>query len=153
MAFYTATVSATSNSSGGTDDTFVEILAAASSAIRIHRIEVGCGTAATDTQTLVKLSRATGAGATGTAYTPLKRDNTMRDSGSTVKVKNGTNAFTVGAGESILESNRVNTRGTYRWLPTVQGREIYVAAAAYFDVVINCPSNSIVHTVTVEWEE
>jgi len=151
MPEYTATVSATSNSSANTDDTFVEILAAAGSALKIKMVEVALGTAASDTVTTAKLLTNSAAGATGTAGTAAKVNSHMRASSATVVVKNGATAMSVGTTTTTHQIARLNGRATYRWVPP--SGPIIVTGAAYFAVALQNTGTSVVHAVTVLWED
>lgn len=153
MPLYEATVSATSNVANGTADAFIEILAAAGSALKIKRVKVAVTTPASDSRTLVALLRNSAAGATGTAGTAVKLDSTQRASSATVLVKNGTTAFTVGTTTNTFELDACNGRGRYEWIPANPREELTVEGGAYFVVSITSDTNSVVHRVSVVWED
>jgi hypothetical protein len=117
MPNYTVTVNGTSNGVAGTEDGFIEILAAAGSALRVKRISISMQTAASDARITANIRRTSTAGATGTAYTPLRREPAMRASSASAVVKNGAAALTVGTLTDFIGAVNVNGRATYEWIP------------------------------------
>ena len=153
MPIYETTVTATSNSVAGTEDQFVEIVMAASSAGRIRRVSVSAQTPSQDCTTTVKLRRNSAAGATGTGGTATKQDAQMRNTSATANVKNGVNNFTVGTNVDIPHIENFNGRTTWQWIPRNMQEEIITVGGNRFAVGIQCSSASVVHTVSVVWED
>lgn len=153
MPIYQAQVTATSNTAAGTEDTFVEISAAASSACRIRRVLVSVETASQDTRSVILFKRVSAAGATGVAYTATRADAQMRTSSATTTVKNGATAMTVGTLVDTPRRVNLNGRAIYEWVPRNAAEEIVVVGANRFALTITCSAVSIVHGVTVEWED
>lgn len=153
MPIYEAQVSATSNASGGTEDTFVEISAAAGSALRIRRFAVSVETAAQDTRSIILAKRVSAAGATGTAYTATRKDAQQRATSATVNVKNGTTAFTVGTLVDTPMRFNLNGRGLYEWVARNAAEELIVVGGNRFALTITCSAASIIHGAMVTWED
>jgi len=153
MPIYQAQVTGTSNSVAGTEDTFVEVSFAASSAGRIRRVLVSVETASQDTRSIVLFKRVSAAGATGAAYTPTKADAQMRTPASTTNIKNGATAFTVGTLVDTPRRVNINGRAIYEWVPRNAQEEIVVVGGNRFALTITCSAASVIHGVTVEWEE
>lgn len=153
MPIYQAQVTATSNAAAGTEDAFVEIAMLAASAGRIRRVLVSVETASQDTRSIVLFKRVSAAGATGVAYTATKADAQMRANVSTATVKNGATAFTVGTLVDTPRRVNINGRAIYEWVPRNAQEEIVVIGGNRFVVGIACSAVSVVHGVTVEWEE
>jgi len=153
MPRYRVVVSATSNGSANTDDTFVELLFAAASGGWIKRVRVSCVTAASDTITTIKMVLNSAAGATGTAGTAVRLNSTTRATADTPLIKNGTNAFSVGTTTSTFENVTINSRSYWEWIPTKPEEELFILGGAYFAVVLQDSGTSQVHKVTVEYED
>lgn len=153
MPIYQAQVTATSNATAGTEDSFAEISFAAASAGRIRRVLVSVETASQDSRSIVLFKRTSAAGATGVAYTATKADAQMRANASAVTVKNGATAFTVGTLVDTPRRVNVNGRAIYEWVPRNAQEEIVVVGGNRFAVGIACSAASVTHGVTVEWEE
>lgn len=153
MPLYSSTVSATSNATANTDDTFVEIAAAAGSQLRINRVRVSIATAASDTTGQVRLVRKSAAGSGGVAGTIVKIDSNTRASSASSTVKSGTTAFSAGTITDTVEAQQVNGRAIWEFIPRDDTEEIVVAGSGIFGVIIQNSSASIVHRVTVWWED
>lgn len=155
MPMYSMTVSATSNTVAGTEDTFLDLVAAAGSRLLVKRVQVSIETAAQDTRSIVKLLRKSAQGATGTAGVAAKLDSGSRASSVTLTtaVKNGTAAMAVGTIVDTLPVMNLNGRAIWEWIPRNAQEEVYIAGAAIFGVNIACSAVSIVHRVTCWWED
>mgnify|MGYP003339284494 CR=1 FL=1 len=99
------------------------------------------------------VGRAGAAGATGAAYTPTKADAQMRTPASTTNIKNGATAFTVGTLVDTPRRVNINGRAIYEWVPRNAQEEIVVVGGNRFALTITCSAASVIHGVTVEWEE
>lgn len=153
MPQYTTNVTATTNATPGTEDTFIEISAAAASALRIKRVHISVNTASSDARVQANFKRVSAAGATGTAGTAVRKDAQMRTSSSTVTVKNGATAFTVGTLVDTPYAVNLNGRATYEWIPRNYMEEIVVVGANRFALGIICSVASVLVTADVEWED
>jgi hypothetical protein len=150
---YLAEVQATTNSSANTEDTFIELKAAASTSLLIKRVRVSVNTAASDDVFTVRLLRNSAAGSGGGAYTPLKKRQLAPASTVTCNVKQTTSAFSVGSNTDVPDRVNVNGRAIWEWIPRGSEEFIETASAAYFAVGIACSAASKKVDVTVEWEE
>lgn len=153
MPLYSATVSATSNGSANTEDTFIEVLAASGSALSLRRVKVYSSTAAADTVIRGRIIRASSAGATGTAGTATKVVDSMRASSATVVVKNGTNAFSTGSVVDTIERFCINGRSVWEWVPASAEERVTNAAASYLKLIIENSGTSQVVVATLTWED
>lgn len=153
MANYTATVSATSNASANTEDRFIEHLAAAGSGFWITRVKVYGGEAAADTLVRGRICTASDAGATGAAHTPAKKNPGMRAASGTCLVKNGTNAFSVGTVTLTHAKFVINGRGQYEWIPKDPSERIFIPAASYGILLLECSATSDIQVAEMEIEE
>ena len=153
MANYTVTVSATSNASANTEDRFIEHLAAAGSGFFITRVKVYAGEAAADTLVRGRIATASDAGATGTSFTPGKKNPGQRAASGTCLIKNGTNAFTVGTVTTTHAKFVINGRGQYEWIPKDVNERIFVPAASYGILLLECSATSDVQVAELEIEE
>lgn len=156
MAGFTGTVSATSNGTPATDDVFVEIKAATATTFFLKRIEVTFPGATPDDQAvLVKVTKNTGAATftSGTTFTLVPMRINGNAATSVCKIKNGTNAATVGTGSTSVKTIGQNTRGSYVWVAADQNEWIESPSAGYIEIVIQCGKASYVCNVDVEIEE
>lgn len=147
-ARYIATVVATSNSSADTEDTFIDITAAASTTAIVKRVKVSTKTAAKDDRIRVKIARksASGAGSAAGTAVPLRALAPTATAG--VKVKNGTSSFAAGTITATLDEVELNGRATLDF-PC----EYETATAGIIGVNIIRSDTSVETSVTVEWEE
>jgi len=158
MAQYSIVCVATSNGTVNTDDGFVELKAPASITVKVKRVRVGWGdgtaTAAVDNMFRVKIMRwTTGSGATGIAFTPVKRNGTSVAAISTVKIKNTTTAFALGTTTDIVDQIPINGRAIYEWIARDDDDMIVTKPGEYFAVVISSAVVSQAFTVTVDFLE
>jgi hypothetical protein len=159
LAQYTANVQATSNTSTSTDDTFLEVKAAASTIIKIKRIRVGFGdgtlTAGVDNHFRIKLMRwDTTTGGTSASFTPIKKNANASAAAATVKIKSGTTALALGTTNvETVDIIGPNGRALWEWVARDDDDMIQVKAAGLFAVVIASPVASQKFSVTVEWVE
>jgi hypothetical protein len=153
MPNYTATVTAASNTVVATEDQYIELLAAAGSAFRVKRVSISMQTPASDARITATFRRTSTAGATGVAYTPLRREPAMRASSVTGAVKNAAASFTVGTLTDLIDVKNVNGRGTYEWIPRNYMEEIIVVGGSRFSLALACNVASQVITTTVEYED
>lgn len=153
MPNYTTTVTATSNGVAGTEDGFIELLAAAGSAFRVKRVAISMQTPASDARITATFRRTSTAGATGTASTPLRREPAMRASSVAGVVKNGATALTIGTLTDLIDVKNVNGRATYEWIPRNYMEEIVVVGGSRFSLGISSNVASQVITATVEFED
>jgi hypothetical protein len=153
MPTFTEHVEATTNTVGDTEDTFVELTAAAGSGLRVKRVRISCATPAIDNRFSVRLVRKTVAGATGVAFTPVKRDPDMRASSAVCNVKNGVTAFTIGTLGDIVDEFSLNTRALFEWVPRGEEEVLKIAAGGIFGVLLKCNAASIIAKVDVEHED
>jgi hypothetical protein len=153
---YHADVNATSNATLATEDTWIELFPPAGVAIRIKRIRVSVSTAASDTITRVRVQRASAAGATGTAFTPTKRQpSTTGASATTCNVKNGTTAFSVGTAvaNSVQLDVNFNDRGVFEWVARDDDDYIWSGVNERIAILLRDSVASIIHGVEVDWVE
>lgn len=158
MAQYTIQSIATSNSTVNTDDGFVEIDCPANVCIKIKRVRVcwgdGTATAGVDNMFRIKIFRwTTGSGSAGTAFTPVKRNATSSAAASTVKVKNGTTAFSLGTTTTLIDQIAVNGRAIFEWVARDDDDMIITAPGEFFAIVIASAVVSQLFTVTVDFVE
>ena len=155
MPLYSMTVSATSNVTPATEDTFADVVAAAGSRCLIKRVRVSVETAAQDTRSIVRLLRKSAQGATGVAGLAVKADSGSRASSVTLTtaVKNGTTAMTAGTITDIIDGMNLNGRAIWEWIPRNAAEELYIAGAIIFGVNIACSAASVIHRVSVLWDD
>ncbi len=160
MARKTVTVSATSNSTLNTEDTFVE-LALSGTAIKIKSVRVRLGdgedTAGVDNDFRVRLVRKTAGGATGTGGTEVRKQQAATAAVVVATVKNGTSAFTTATLGDIIDAIIKNGRETFEWIAKDEEDAIIThpttASGNLFAVLIKSAVASQVFQVTVEWDE
>lgn len=150
---YTITVSATSNASANTEDRFIEHLAAAGSGFWITRVKVYAGEAAADTLVRGRICTASDAGATGTSFTPAKKNAGGRAASGTCLIKNGANAFSVGTVTITHAKFVINGRGQYEWIPKEQDERIWIPAASYGILLLECSATADVQVAEMEISE
>jgi len=157
MPQYIANVQATSNTSTNADDKFIEITAPAATIFKVKRLRVGfsdgTATVGVDNYFRIKLVRTSTAGATGSAFTPIRKDVNSPASVCTVKVKNGTTAFTTGTVTDNIDWISVNGRMIYEWISRDDQDMIVVLPAGIFGIVLSSSVISQLFTVSCEWVE
>lgn len=148
MPRYVANVVATSNSVADTEDTFIDLTAAASTSLILKRLKVSTKTAAKDDRIRIKILRksASGAGSTAGTAVPLRALAPSATVG--VKVKNGTSAFAAGTSTATLDEIELNGRATLD-IPC----EYESATAGIIGVNVIRSDTSVETSVTCEWEE
>lgn len=153
MAQYTCTVNATSNTSTSTEDTFIELFPPANVSILLKRVRISLTTPALDTQMSVRVTRASAAGATGTSFTPIERRPAGPASVTTVNVKNGTSAFTVGTVVDVLMNTAFNGRGLFEWVARDERDIIESGVNQRMGILFKSGTASTVITAECDWEE
>lgn len=153
MPKYSTNVSATSNSTPSTEDSFIELTAAASSQLKVQKFSMTMESAASDDIVSWRLVRKSAAGATGSAFTPVKKDGQTRASSATAKVKNGTSAFTTGTITDVCDQGSFNGRGGYEWIPRKADEEWICAGSGIIGLVISCSAASKVLRVNMDHED
>jgi len=154
MAQYIGTVTATSNGTANTEDTFIEIDAPASQIAKIKRIRVSHQTAAQDGSTRIKLCRksATGAGTTA-AMTEVKKNPLAPAALCVGTLKSGTNTWAAGTITDTIDEIQVNQRGIWEWVARDEDDYIVLESGGIFGVNLLSSAISIVIRVTIEWVE
>jgi hypothetical protein len=150
---YVTTVTATTNPTANTEDTFIEISLPAGNAGIIKRCHLSMQTPNSDARITANLRRVSAAGAGGTAGTANKKNSIMRNTGATATVKNGATAMTVGTAVDLPQQININGRASYDWIPRNYMEEIVVQGGQRFALGLLCSAVSQVVTVTVEWED
>lgn len=153
MPRYSITVSATSNSSGATEDSFIELTAAASSALHIQKFSITMESANSDDVVSWRLVRKSAAGATGTSFTPVKKDSAMRSAAATCQIKNGTNAFSIGTVTDVCDLGSFNGRGGMEWTPRKRDEDWVASGAGIIGLVVSCSAASKVIRANMEFED
>jgi hypothetical protein len=72
---------------------------------------------------------------------------------TTVKVKNGSTAFTLGTPTATFHQDNVNGRAIWEWIP--RGNEEYIdsGSAGIVAIIVKCSGTSTTINVVAEWEE
>ena len=148
MAKYVAVVSATSNSSANTDDSFIDLTAAASNTLILRRVRISTQTAATDDSIRIRIYRKTASGAGSTTGTAVRVRPLAPAATVGVKIKNGTSTFATGTTTDQLTDIQLNGRSVLD-MPV----EFESASAGIIGVNIARSNTSVVTNVFVEWEE
>jgi len=154
MAQYIGFVSATTNTSVNTEDTFIEIDMPASTIAKIKRIRVSHNTAASDSCTRILLCRksATGAGTT-IAMTEVKKNPLAPAALCVGTIKSTTNTWAAGTKTDTLDDIQVNGRGIWEWVARDDDDMIVLESGGIFGVNIMNNTASIILKVTIEWVE
>lgn len=154
MAQYRVTVNATANSSINTEDTWIEMFPPANVSILLKRIRISFPhTTVSDVPARVRVTRASAAGATGTSFTPVKTRPAAPASVSTVNVKNGTSAFSVGTVVDVVLDAVVNTRGIFEWVARDESDFIISGVNQRLNVLLRVNLASMVCNVECDFEE
>lgn len=154
MAQYRATVSATGNGTINTEDTFIEMFPPSNVSILLKRIRISCnhGTAQ-DVPIRARITRSSAAGATGTAFTPIKLRPTAPASVTTCNVKNGTSAFTVGTVVDVVLDSVFNARGIFEWVARDESDFIVSGVNQRINVLLRGNLISLLMSAECDWEE
>lgn len=154
--YWSIFVRATSNSSANTEDTFIDIDAAANQVVKLVRVRVSCQTAALDNQYRVKICRksASGAGTTA-AGTEVCLDGTHTAAAqAATTIKSGTNTFAAGTiTDTIDDAIQFNSRGVFEWVARDENEKIKSAAGGIIGINIFNSAASIATAVYAVWEE
>lgn len=154
MAQYTCLVNATSNGTGNTEDTWIEIFPPANVSVILKRVRVSFPhTTVLDVPARVRINRASAAGATGTAFTPIRRRPAAPASVSTVNIKNGTNAFSVGTVVETALDAAVNTRGVFEFVSRDENDHIQSGINQRLAIALRVNTASVVCNVECDYEE
>jgi hypothetical protein len=166
MVQYVVGCTATSNSSANTQDAWIELQAPSGMMIKIKRVRVGFGSgtqsAGVDNHFLLQFYRYTTSNSTvnaaaGSLFTQRSPGNAKASQLTTVKVKNGTTAFTLGTGTvQLVDQISINGRALYEWLARDDDDMIFTtgaAAAECFAIAITSNVASQVFTATIDWIE
>jgi hypothetical protein len=154
MAQYTVTINATSHATLNTEDTWIEMFPPANVSILLKRIRASFPhTTASDVPARIRVTRSSAAGATGTSFTPVKRRPAAPASVTTVNVKNGTNAFTVGTVVDVVVDAAVNTRGIFEWVARDEDDYISSGVNQRINVLMRVNQASTVSNVECDFEE
>ena len=160
MARHIVTVNATSNTTINTEDTFVELtLAGQTVKVKAIRVRLGDGTATAgvDNDYRVRVVRKTAGGATGTAGTEVRKQQSDRLAGIVALVKNGTTAFTTATLGDIIDQVVKNGRETYEWIAKDEQDAIHshstLTSGGIVAILVQSAVVSQKFQVTVEWDE
>lgn len=108
---------ATSNTSGGVEDTWIEIFPPSGVSIAVKRVLLtSADTTLSDGYVLSRWGRFSTAGSGGTAATIIKLRPDSPNSVCTVNVKNGTTAFTLGTNIEYVTVQSHNARGIWEYV-------------------------------------
>lgn len=153
--YWSIFVRATTNSTANTEDTFIDIDAAANQVIKLVRVRVVCQTAALDNHFRVKIARKSATGSGGVAGTEVCLDGThTAAAAAATTIKTGTTAF--GAGtitDTIDDAIQFNSRGTWEWIARDDNEKIKSAAGGIIGINLFNSAASIASAVYAVWEE
>ena len=154
MAQYTVQVNATSNSTINTEDTWIEIFPPANVSVILKRVRVSFPhTTVSDVPARIRVTRSSAAGATGTAFTPVRRRPAAPASVSTVNIKNGTAAFAVGTLVEIMLDSAVNSRGIFEWVARDEDDYILSGVNQRLNVLVRVNLASMVLNTECDFDE
>lgn len=154
MGQYVCTVSATTNSSGDTEDSFIDLTPASGRTIKIKRIRASVNTASDDSRYRIKVIRKSAPGAGSTTGTIVKKDPLNSPTASTTaQVKNGTSTFAAGTAVDTIYDANFNGRATWEWVARDDEDFIVSNTAQIVGINLLCSAASKVVHVTVEWRE
>jgi hypothetical protein len=159
MGQYLVNVQATSNSTINTEDTFIEIKAAASVIFKVKRVRVGFGdgtqTAGVDNHFRIKFARwDTKTGGTTATPTIIAKNANLAAASASAKTKSGTTACALGTTNvQTVDLISVNGRALYEFLARDEEDYIVVKPASCFGIVLQSSVVSQLFTATVEWVE
>lgn len=152
-----ATVNATSNATLNTEDTWIEIFPPAGCSVRIKRVRLSFAQTGTisDVAARLRVLRTSAAGATGTSFTPVEKRVAGAASVSTVNVKNGTTAFSVGTAvaNSVMLDVAVNTRGIFEWIARDEDDYMYSDVNQRIVITLRVNVASYLCNVECDWIE
>ena len=117
MPMYSMSVSATSNTVVDTEDSFLNVIAAAGSRCLIKRVKISVQSPASDARSIIKLLRQSALGAGGAAGVVAKVDSGVRASSVTLaaSVKNGITNMAVGTLVDTIDVINMNGRAIHEW--------------------------------------
>lgn len=155
MAQYRVTVNATSNSGANTEDTWIELFPPSAVSILLKRIRISFPhtTATLDVPARMRITRSSAAGATGTGGTAVRTRPAAPASVSTVNIKNGTSAFSVGTVVDAVLDSAVNTRGIFEWVARDESDFVVSGVNQRLNVLLRVNSASVVCNVECDYEE
>lgn len=153
-----AGVAATSNSTAGTEDVFIQLTAATGKRFKIKRMRLfyrGDTTAVGDNNVEARLITVTTASAgSGTSQTPQPIDPEMPAATSTCIVKNGTTALALGTGTvTQVVAFSFNERGFYEWAALDSSEMITAGSAGIIELVVKSSAASRQYWAEMEFEE
>lgn len=154
MPYYSIFVRATTNSAANTEDTAIDIDAAANQVVKLVRLRIVCQTAALDNQFRGKICRKSASGSGGVAGTEVLLDPVNLAAQAATTIKTGTTAF--GAGtitDTIDDAIQFNSRGTYEWVARDEDEKIKSAAGGIIGINIFNSAASIAFAMYAVWEE
>jgi hypothetical protein len=154
----TAGVAATSNSTAGTEDVFIQLTGASGKRYWIRRMRVfyrGDTTAVGDNTVQCRLITVTTAsGGSGTSVTPQPIDPEMPAAVTSCIVKNGTTALALGTGTvTQYLSFDFNERGFYEWAALDPSERITAGSAGIAELVILSSAASRQYWAEIEFDE
>jgi hypothetical protein len=148
-------VQATSNASANTEDEFIELTAASGLSAFLKRVRISCNSPNSDVAITARVCILSAGGSGYTTGSAVKKRQNAPTAAvfTTIRVKNGTSAFSLGTVSSTLHQDNVNGRAIWEWIP--RGNEEYVdsGVAGIIAIIIKVSSASIILNVNVEFEE
>lgn len=153
MPLYGITVEATTNSSAGTEDVFVELSVPASHRIWVEKCRITPVAVNSDANVRVRLMRASSAGSGGISGGTAAERVSVRDSGCTINIKDTTVAFTAGTLTDTLRRVAFNASLMWQWFCRTMHDGFKIQASTFFVVLISASAASVPLKVVVEWEE
>lgn len=154
MAQYRVAFSATSNTSGGTEDTWLEIFPPANVSVTIKRLLIGSlDTTVSDGYILPRWRRASTAGSGGTAATIIKLRPESPDSVCTVTRKVTTVAFSIGTSVAEITVSCFNARGIWEWVARDADDKVSSDVNQRISLLLRTQAASHDLTVQCDWEE
>jgi hypothetical protein len=155
-AEYTINVNATSNASGNTNDTFLQINNGTSMSAMLKRVRVSFpATTPADNEVQVSVVRNSTAGSGGSAFVALKRRQNAPTGVATIQIKNGTASFTVGTTTDTPIRASVNQRSVFEWI--ARDEYDYIEAVpgtlGFIAVAVQCSAASQLINAEADYEE
>lgn len=155
MVYFSVFVRATTNSSAATEDTFIDIDAAANQVLKLVRVRVSCQTAALDNQYRIKIARKSAIGSGSVAATEVALDpNNPAAAQGVATIKTGTTAY--GAGtitDTIDDAINFNSRGVWEWVARDEKEKICTTPGGIIGINLFNSAVSIASAVYAVWEE
>lgn len=154
MGQYCCQVSATSNSSADTEDSFLDLTPAAGRVIQIKRIRVTIQAQGNDARWRIIVKRKSAQGTGSVAGTIVKKNPNLSPTASTTaQVKNGTSTFAAGTAVDTIYDDSFNGRSSYEWVARDDEDFIVSNTAQIVGVNLICSDTSKIATTLVEWRE